>query len=173
MTSDDFELLGKAFWLAATAHDGQRRKYTGEPYLVHPAEVAALVYENGGDAEMMAAALLHDVVEDTDVTIDGIAELCGPNVAGLVLALTDVSRSEDGNRAARKAKDRQHLQKQCGDAKTIKLADLISNHRSISSHDPGFAEVYQREAVALLDVLKEGGPKLWNQLKTLLEQKPT
>jgi hypothetical protein len=69
----------------------------------------------------------------------------------------------DGNRAVRKAIDREHLAKASPAAKTIKLADLISNSRSILQHDPKFAAVYLAEKRLLLEVLKDGDPTLWSQ----------
>lgn len=84
----------------------------------------------------------------------------GAAVAALVIEVTDVSRPSDGNRAARKAKDRDHLAKASPDAQTIKLADLISNTQSIVEHDPAFARVYLAEKEALLDVLTRGNAML-------------
>jgi hypothetical protein len=74
--------------------------------------------------------------------------------------LTDVSRPEDGNRAARKAIDLAHTAKASPAAKTIKLADLIDNTRSIVERDPDFAKVYLQEKARLLEVLQEGDPTL-------------
>ena len=101
--------------------------------------------------EMRAAALLHDVVEDTQVSIELIKREFGKCVATLVEGLTDVSKAEDGNRAKRKEIDRQHIAKQSAACKTIKLTDLISNSRSILQHDKDFAKVYLKEKKALLD----------------------
>ena len=76
-------------------------------------------------------------------------------------ALTDVSRPEDGNRATRKELDRLHVAKAPPRAKTIKLADIISNVSTIAAFDPGFAEVYIPEREAVLAVLTEGDPALY------------
>lgn len=153
----------KAFCIAAHAAVGQLRKYTGEPYCVHPIEVFNLVRRHvpGHTEEMLIAALLHDVVEDTQVTLDLIAGQFGIIVASYVEQLTDVSKPEDGNRAARKALDRQHLAGATPQAKSIKLADLISNTSTIRQFDPEFAKVYLEEKRALLEVLKEGDPVLY------------
>lgn len=140
---------------------GQLRKYTGEPYIVHPREVAALVRSVPHDEAMVAAAFLHDVVEDTPVSIERIRDIFGDDVASLVDQLTDVSKPSDGNRKARKEIDRQHTAKASARAKTIKLADLISNTESITAHDHEFAKVYLREKRALLEVLKEGDAVLY------------
>ena len=146
----------KALDFATTAHTGQKRKYTGEDYIVHPIEVAEIVKTVAYTPEMIAAALLHDVVEDTDVSLEDISIKFGPDIADLVCDLTDVSKPEDGNRAARKALDRAHTALASASAKTIKLADLISNSRSIVEFDPKFAKVYLKEKALLLDVLTEG-----------------
>ena len=150
------------FATAAHAAVGQVRKYTGEPYIVHPIEVAGLVESvSGHTVEMVAAAYLHDTIEDTQVTIDIIVQEFGTEIANLVLWLTKVGEAEHGNRAARKELDREYLAQAPADAQTVKLADLIANTRSIVEHDPKFAEVYLREKLALLQVLKKGDHGLW------------
>lgn len=150
----------KVFATAAHAAVGQTRKYTGEPYVVHPMEVASLVESVGGTEAMVAAALLHDVLEDTGVTVDVLEEQFGSEVADLVLWLTDVSKPGDGNRSTRKALDRQHSAAAPAAAQTVKVADLISNSRSIVAHDPGFAKVYLEEKRLLLEVLTRADPTL-------------
>lgn len=150
----------RVFATAAHAAVGQTRKYTGEPYVVHPIEVSELVASVNGTEAMVAAALLHDVLEDTEVTVDLLEEQFGSKVADLVLWLTDISRPKDGNRGARKALDRQHSAAAPAAAQTIKVADLISNTRSIIAHDPGFAKVYLEEKRLLLDVLTRADPTL-------------
>ena len=150
----------KVFATAAHAAVGQTRKYTGEPYVVHPMEVASLVESVGGTEAMVAAALLHDVLEDTGVTVDVLEEQFGSEVADLVLWLTDVSKPNDGNRSTRKALDRQHSAAAPAAAQTVKVADLISNTRSIVAHDPDFAKVYLAEKRLLLDVLTRADPTL-------------
>ena len=92
------DLVKRAAEFATSAHEGQVRKYTGVPYIVHPIEVMEIVKTVDHDDEMLAAALLHDVVEDCGVTIEDIVKEFGSDVASLVSALTDVSKPEDGNR---------------------------------------------------------------------------
>jgi (p)ppGpp synthase/HD superfamily hydrolase len=153
------DLVHKAQVFAIAAHSAvqQKRKYTGEPYYVHPAEVARIVAEvEGATFDMIAAAWLHDVVEDTGVTYTDIHMNFGPEVAVLVGWLTDVSKPEDGNRAVRKAIDRAHTAEAPAEAQTIKLADLISNSKSIMQHDPAFAKTYLEEKRLLLDVMTKG-----------------
>jgi (p)ppGpp synthase/HD superfamily hydrolase len=155
----------RIFATAAHAAVGQIRKYTGEPYVVHPIEVSEIVASVGGTDAMVAAALLHDVLEDTGVTFDVLEAEFGSEVAELVLWLTDVSKPEDGNRSTRKALDRQHSAAAPAEAQTIKVADLISNTRSIVAHDPNFAKVYLEEKRMLLEVLTKADSTLLNQAK--------
>ena len=141
-------------------HGAQVRKYTGEPYIVHPVAVAGIVRGVPHTPEMIAAAYLHDVVEDTPVTLAEIADSFGPDVAALVWWLTDASKPEDGNRATRKAKDLAHTAAAPPEAKTIKIADLIDNTLTIEALDPDFWRVYRREKMRLLEVLTEGDQSL-------------
>lgn len=151
-----------AFCVGAHCAVGQKRKYTGEDYWRHPMEVLYILQEVVPSAteDMRVAALLHDVVEDTQVTLETVKDLFGETVAAYVEQLTDVSKPEDGNRAARKAIDLAHTALASPEAKTIKLADLISNSHSITERDPVFAVTYLAEKRALLEVLKEGDPEL-------------
>lgn len=149
-----------AFEFAERAHRGQVRKYTGEPYIVHPIEVAGLVATVSRHEDTVIAALFHDIVEDCGITLDQIRRAFGDGVAQLVHEVTDISRKEHGNRATRKALDRQHLANASPEGKTIKLADLISNTRSITQHDPNFAKVYMAEKAELLPMLVGGSPTL-------------
>ena len=164
----DMEPRAKAFATAAHAAVKQRRKYTGAPYIVHPAAVVEIVRSVPHTPEMIAAAWLHDVVEDTGVTLDDIKSEFGPAVAELVFWLTDKSKPEDGNRAVRKAIDRAHSASAPPDAQTIKLADLIENTFTINAYDPDFAKVYLVEKKALLEVMTKGDEGLyrraWKQL---------
>ncbi len=156
------ELIDFAYRFATKAHGNQLRKYTGEPYIHHPIEVAKLVASVTNDCQMIAAAFLHDVLEDTDLTFDELRDVgFGFPIAALVLELTDISKAEDGNRKIRKRIDLEHLASASINAKTIKLADLIHNSKSILEYDSKFAKVYMREKADLLDVLKSGDATLY------------
>ena len=164
-------LIDFAYTFASLAHEKQCRKYTGEPYIVHPVEVARIVASITDDCEMIAAAFLHDTVEDTDVSLDEIRQVgFGSTIARLVDELTDKSRPEDGNRAARKAIDRRNLANASARAQTVKVADLISNTRSIVGHDPKFAKVYLAEKAALLDVLTKADAGLLEQARLQVQE---
>lgn len=187
-------LEDRALAFARAAHGEQKRKYTGNPYIEHPIRVAQLVKEAGGTEEMIAAAYLHDVVEDVHLgtfadlgdqfkyqwvckigstdnweKLQIIKMLFGRKVASLVEMVTDVSLPADGNRKARKQKDLEHLAQASPEGKTIKLADLIDNSRDIVKNDPDFAKVYMREKAALLPVLIGGNDKLWMTAKTIVK----
>lgn len=140
----------------------QVRKYTGEPYINHPVAVAELVRSVPHTEEMIAAALLHDVLEDTECDYEELSKYFSYEVCEKVRFLTDISKHSDGNRAVRKAIDREHTRSAPPDVKTIKLADLIDNSRSIVERDPEFAKVYIAEKELLLEVLKEGDTTLWD-----------
>ena len=163
-------LVARARSFAIEAHSAinHKRKYTGDDYIVHPAEVAAIVATVPHTDEMLAAAWLHDTVEDTGVTIETIREEFGPIVAGLVADLTDVSTPSLGNRAIRKGIDLAHTASASPSAKTIKLGDLISNTASIVAHDPGFARVYLKEKAAMLEVMTDGDATLLARAKATL-----
>lgn len=164
-------MIDRARRFARRAHTAidQRRKYTGEPYIVHPAAVAALVAGVTDDEAMICAAWLHDVVEDTPVTLDLVEREFGRDIAALVADLTDVSTPADGNREARKLLDLRHTRAASPRAKTVKLADLIDNAASIVHHDPGFARVYMAEKRRLLTVLTEGDRTLLAMATEIVE----
>jgi hypothetical protein len=156
------DLIKQARAFATQAHQriGHRRKYTKQPYEVHLKAVAQTVSSVTDDAEMIAAAWLHDTVEDTSATHHDIEQTFGKQIARLVYELTDTSKPSDGNRAMRKALDRQHLAQASVRTKTIKLADIIDNSRDICTHDPEFSRVYLNEAALLLQVLDQGDASL-------------
>ena len=157
-------LVEKARRFAVSAHAGikQLRKYTLQPYEVHLKAVAHLVASTtDADESMVAAAWLHDTVEDTPTTFEEIEREFGEDVMNLVKQLTDVSRSGDGNRAARKEIDRKHTAQASPRAKTIKLADLIDNCTDICRNDPKFGRVFLHEMSLLLEVLGDGDPRLF------------
>ena len=158
----------RVFATAAHAAVGQVRKYTFEPYIVHPTEVASIVATVPHTDVMLAAAWLHDTVEDTGVSIVDIQKEFGNEVASLVGWLTDVSKPEQGNRAVRKAIDREHTAMAPAAAQTVKLADLIANSRSILAHDPAFAKVYLEEKRMLLEVLTRGDATLMAQARRIV-----
>ena len=165
------EEKARKFAEQAHARVSQVRKYTGEPYVTHPAAVVAIVRAVKHTKDMIAAAWLHDTVEDTGAAMEEIEAEFGAEVAAMVEQLTDVSKLSDGNRKVRKAIDLAHTAKASAEAQTIKLADLIDNTRNIVERDPEFAKVYFKEKELLLEVLTEGDLTLWNVAKGILSRR--
>ena len=145
----DLEVVARAVETAYRAHDGVRRK-SGEPYIVHPIETTAILAMMNLDAETLAGGLLHDVVEDTDVTSEQIEEEFGSRVAKLVDGVTKLGQipwtpdSEDGRTVEARAKEQQaeSLRKMflamVDDIGVvlIKLADRLHNMRTLGSMPP-------------------------------------
>lgn len=151
--------ISEAHMFAAGAHGGvgQKRKYTGEDYINHPVAVREIVALHDGTVEMQIAALLHDVVEDTHVTIEMVRDHFGERVAEMVQALTNIARPEDGNRIQRFIINVRELEQNLDmQTRMIKLADLLDNTSSIVSRDPEFSAIYLAEKELMLDVLFNG-----------------
>jgi (p)ppGpp synthase/HD superfamily hydrolase len=137
-------LKTKALLFAEVAHAGQKRKGTGEPYVNHCCRVAAHVERLGFEDHVVAAAYLHDVIEDTPARAELIAEVFGEKVAELVMELT--KPEHEGNRAERHAKELKRLKGISGDAAWIKFADIMDNGRDAATNLPeDFAELYLSE----------------------------
>jgi (p)ppGpp synthase/HD superfamily hydrolase len=154
----------RAFEYAKAAHASinQKRKYSGDPYIVHPMAVAKVLTDSGvTDEDLICAALLHDVLEDVWPVNAvyhpaSIEELFGKTVLGYVEELTDEYTKElypDLNRAERKKREAERISKISDGALKVKLADLIDNTGDIAKNDPGFAKVYLREKQRILDAL--------------------
>lgn len=145
----------RAVRFATRAHEGQTRKYTGEPYIIHPLMVALHVANYTHDDEVIAAAVLHDVVEDCGVGVNELHGLFGARVANLVWWLTDQHPPGNGmNRAARKDAEAVRLSFAPPEAQLIKAIDLKDNLPSIVEHAPSFADTYLREKQKLIFMLK-------------------
>ena len=157
-------LVQRAWTFAYACHAavGQRRKYSGEPYIVHPAKVAAIVRQVPHTPAMLCAAWLHDVVEDTEVSLADIERLFGSAVANLVDMLTNPTKSPGLSWRDKKQIDLEHIRRAAPAAKTVKLADIIDNCTDIRALDPQFAPVYLAEKREQLAVLREGDPVLWS-----------
>jgi (p)ppGpp synthase/HD superfamily hydrolase len=158
LTDDKSSKIYKAITFATFAHGEQLRKYTNEPYVFHSLRVALTVkHYTKGNVSAICAAILHDVVEDTEYTISSIEELFGSIIAKLVFDVTDLPKSEGTNREFRKEDTRKRLAVAEPDSKTVKLADLLDNAISIINHDPKFAKVFLEELNLLLPILQDGG----------------
>ena len=144
----DTELLDRAIIFAVRAHAGTERRGKGYPYIVHPLEAVEIVATMTRDQELLAAAALHDTVEDTDVTVEQIRAEFGDRVAELVAAETDQIPDQVGNDHtvmagsdrpseeatwhARKRAAIDRLAKASRDAKIVALGDKLSNMRAIA-----------------------------------------
>ena len=128
----DFDMIDRAYQLASAAHATQFRR-SGEPYICHPISVAQLLVELGMDSESVAAALMHDVAEDTPVTIDEIRQKFGSEVALLVDGVTKLTQIKFSNVEDRKAENlRKMLLAMSQDVRVmiIKLCDRLHNMRT-------------------------------------------
>jgi myo-inositol-1(or 4)-monophosphatase len=129
------ELLDRAIVFAVRAHAGTERRCKGFPYIVHPLEAVEIVATMTSDQELLAAAALHDVVEDTDITLEQIRDEFGERIAALVAAETDelypeVHDVENWRKRKQAAIDR--LASASLDAKMVALGDKLSNMRAIA-----------------------------------------
>lgn len=169
------ETQQKIYDFVSLQHGTQVRKYTGEPYVNHCLEVAELVYKYTGSESMWAAAMCHDLLEDTKCDVTGlIVELnkAGmypaeyPNIISLVQNLTDKYTSDKYpslNRQQCKFEEAIRLGYFGPRTHTIKYADIISNTRSIVAYDSKFALTYLPEKVQLLHYMRKGDINLYIQ----------
>jgi (p)ppGpp synthase/HD superfamily hydrolase len=168
------DLILRAARFARDAHRGQRRKFGGGPYIDHPGRVAAqatLLDELA--AEDVAAAWLHDVIEDCGVTAEDLRAAGFPDqTVDLVVELTNPSkRRKDLRRAGRKQLDRDHLRGVSRKAKRLKMLDRIDNLRESSVADDAFRSLYVAESLLLVDCLKDADPtlaeRIWLEIERL------
>jgi (p)ppGpp synthase/HD superfamily hydrolase len=174
-------ILQKVRQFAAEAHGEQKRKYTPEPYIVHPARVADLCAQYTEDITVLCAALLHDVLEDTPTTEAQIRDFLSPimdpakvdKTLKMVVELTDVyvwEKFKHLNRESRKAMERTRMETISADAQTIKYADILDNCKEIVKHDQHFAWVFLNECLKLMRVLKKGNETLRARTMDALDQ---
>lgn len=170
----DMRLIQKAVIYAALKHGAQKRKYNDSPYFLHPARVAARVAQTDmgrGNSNLIAASYLHDVVEDTDATVQDIENLFGVEVAAIVEMLTNPSKKDEHknkNRAERKKIDREHLKTVPKEVKLIKLIDRIDNIKELDVNN-SFAKLYGRESELLAEVLTGVDDELHKELVCLIQ----
>lgn len=169
----DTQKIEEAFLFAKEAHKHQTRK-SGEPYIIHPVAVATLVCKAGGDDASILAALLHDTVEDTDVTLEDIERLFGKEVADLVDGLTKITQSKFRN--AENLNDkieslRKWLEVLQSDIRVavIKIYDRLHNMSTLSGHSN--KEKQRRIAQETLEIYIKVAEKLcMNQVRRKLEE---
>ena len=138
--------LTKAILFATDAHDGQTRKFTGEPYITHPMTVADIVAAFGGDIDMIITAYLHDTVEDVKRITHKIIEAnFGDVVAAYVYGMTKNEYPTGTTRKEKKQKEAVRLAGCMPEVQTIKCADISHNSLTIIQHDVKFGEIYLNE----------------------------
>ena len=151
----DTTLLDRAIIFAVRAHAGTERRGKGFPYIVHPMEAVEIVATMTRDQELLAAAALHDTMEDTDTTVDQIREEFGDRIASLVASESDTMPegvSEEDSWHTRKQAAIDRLARASHDAKIVALGDKLSNMRAI-------ARDYAQQGDALWDLFHAKDPK--------------
>ena len=174
MDGSSISILEKVRAYAEEAHGGQMRKYSNEHFIAHSVRVMETVRDYLETLPVLAAALLHDVLEDTQVTKRKLGNFLqtimdktnADKTVQLVDELTDVFVKSDYpglNRRARKNKEFDRLSQTSPEAQTIKYADIIDNVNDITNEDPDFALVYIRENKQLLQQINKGNPLLYHR----------
>lgn len=162
------DIVARAACYAAAAHKGQRRKYDDEPYINHPARIVAAVAENArlfpNIPGAMAAAWLHDTVEDCGVSLDALESNFNSYIRMIVGFLTNPSKQHpELPRAERKEMDRKQLAEAPKSVKIIKMFDRIDNIHGLVN-EPSFARLYLDESEALADALKDADQGIHGKL---------
>ena len=167
-------ILEQVRLFAESAHGTQKRKYRDELYIRHPERVMETCRSVGSGTEILAAALLHDVLEDTEVDeremLEFLETVFPPEPArktlDLVIEMTDVYTKEKFphlNRRARKAKELERIKNTSADAQTIKYADIMDNAPDTTEHDPGFAKKMLHEYRVMLNETAKGNEQLYKK----------
>jgi (p)ppGpp synthase/HD superfamily hydrolase len=175
------EVIEKVKEFAGKAHEGQKRKYTPEPYIVHPVRVMQLCKEYTSSIPVLSAALLHDVLEDTKVNegelkqflLSVMDETDAELTLKLVIELTDVyvkANYPQWNRNTRKKKEAERIAHTSAQAQTIKYADIIDNCKEIVQYDEDFGPRFLRECKMLLQRMNKGDQHLYHYAKEMVEK---
>jgi GTP pyrophosphokinase len=169
--SDDTEIIRRAWDYCLEHHNGQLRA-SGEPYVLHPLEVAQVLAEMKLDSTAIAAGLLHDAVEDTPVTTEDISNLFGEQVAHIVEGVTKIDKIQFANREDRQAENvRKMLLAMVSDVRVviIKLADRLHNMRTLEHLKPERQQAIARETLDIYAPLAHrlGMGKLRGELEDL------
>ncbi len=175
--NNDSALILKAMHFAADKHRGQSRKDANNtPYINHPIALANLLTNHAGisDISVIAAAILHDTVEDTDATVDDIDELFGRTVRDIVIEVTDDKSLPSPER---KRLQIEHASTLSYEAKLVKLADKISNLQDIIASPPARWSLERKReyfdwAKAVIDQLRGTNEKLEELFDEIYQQKP-
>lgn len=166
------KILEQVTDFADAAHGTQMRKYTPERYIVHPIRVMETCRLYDARLPILAAALLHDVLEDTDTTEQEMLHFLETvmdkqdalKTLQLVIEMTDVyvkTAYPQWNRRKRKQQELLRIEQTSPDAQTIKYADIIDNSMEIVAHDPQFGPKYLYEVRAVLKLANKGNQELY------------
>lgn len=172
----------KALQFATHAHDklpkqeeNRFRKDGVTPYITHPVGVAKIVEAHNGDEDQHVAALLHDVVEDCNVTLDEIRDAFGDKVADIVRGLTNTSKIDAPhlNRAQRKKIDNERLALESKDVKLVKLADIYYNVNDLGGFKRGFAFRFLEEKREQAEAVRAGSEHLYQKVIESIDRQLT
>jgi (p)ppGpp synthase/HD superfamily hydrolase len=166
------EFVGKAFSIACQAHEGQKRKWEDNAdYIVHPMRVANLVIYAKMRDECISAALLHDVLEDTDYPEDQLKMYVGQEIFNLVKELTNPSCKlpKESPRHIKKEMDFAHIRTISNEAKTLKMLDRLDNI-SNGNAPSNFMRKYIPESYELAEICKEANPHIHSMLIEKLDE---
>lgn len=169
------DTLYKILQFADIAHGEQKRKYSDERYIVHPIRVMETCSAYTNKIQILAAALLHDVLEDTPVTEEELFSFLetvmdnevAKQTLELVVKLTDVYIKEAYphlNRKQRKEKETLRIAQTSADSQTIKYADILDNCKEIAASDPNFAPRFLNECMTILKVATKGDKHLYEKV---------
>jgi (p)ppGpp synthase/HD superfamily hydrolase len=166
---DDILLVERARAYATGAHGavGQRHKQQELPYASHLRSVSEMVADAGGTPSMIAAAWLHDVVENTECTLDDLRMEFGDLVTSYVNWLTDFSKDGD---APAKAKEHARLASAPVEVKTIKLADLIDNCSTVLKYKPEIVDSYLADKEQVMQLVADGDRPLYQKAMNIIER---
>jgi (p)ppGpp synthase/HD superfamily hydrolase len=175
------EIVEKVRQFAAKAHEGQTRKYNSEPYTAHLVRVMEMCKDYDSSVPVLSAALLHDVLEDTNIGKERLRQflssIMNEEEAGrtfqLIVELTDVytkSKYPRWNREKRKQKEAQRIEQTSADSQTIKYADIIDNCKKIVQHDKEFGPLFLCECKMLLRRMNRGNSQLYERARKTVEQ---
>lgn len=174
------KILEQVKIFAANAHEGQKRKYVDEPYINHPVRVSEYCQRFSSTLSIAAAALLHDVLEDTSVTTDEMRFFLdsimsdgeAKHTLRLVQDLTDIythAAYPHMNRRWRKEKECDRLAHAHPDAQTIKYADILDNSIGIAESGDDFAAKYLQECKAILKRITKGNAEMYKEAMDAVE----
>jgi (p)ppGpp synthase/HD superfamily hydrolase len=168
------DMISQVKEFARQSHGDQQRKFADEPFINHPIRVMETCKEYTDREAILIAALLHDVLEDTEVSRERLKEFLLP-VAGdriatdaikLVEELTDIYTKKaypQWNRRKRKSMESARLKQTSPDSQTIKYADMIDNSLELSGAEPDFKKLFLHECRALLKVMTAGDQRLYKR----------